>query len=166
MKDLLCTEKLPKIMDRLKDGVFLTVSADEKVNTMTISWGMIGIIWNRPIFQVLVRESRYTHSLIEKSKDFTVSMPEDKEMKDSLAFCGSKSGRDFNKFKECNLSIKPSKIVDSPIIAECKLHLECKIIAKQKIIEDQISSDLGLSFYGSKDYHTIYYGEIVACYET
>lgn len=164
MKDLSFEDKLPEMIKQLQKGVFLTVSAKGKTNTMTISWGMIGIIWNKPIFQVLVRESRYTHSLIEESDDFTINIPKENEMKEALVFCGSNSGRDVNKFGKCNLKLSPSKIVNSPIINDCNIYLECKIIAKQKIIEEQISSDLGISFYGNGDYHTMYYGEIVACY--
>ncbi|NMB08592.1 MAG: flavin reductase family protein, partial [Tissierellia bacterium] len=87
-------------------GAFLTVKDNEnRVNTMTIGWGNIGYEWGRPVFIVLVRESRYTHELLENAKDFTVSIPLDNKMNKALGYCGSKSGRDYDKFKECDLNI-------------------------------------------------------------
>ena len=75
---------------------------------------------------VPVRKSRYTHGLIEKSGEFTVSVPLNKDLKDALMFCGTKSGRDYDKFKECNLTPIPGKEIDTPVIGECQLHYECK----------------------------------------
>lgn len=150
---------------QLEKGAFLTVKSGDRVNTMTIAWGSIGRIWNKQIFQVLVRESRYTHELIENALDFTVSIPMDKHLQEELTFCGTNSGRDIDKISKCNLILKDGKKSDSPIISNCPLHYECKIIAKQRIIEDQMSVDVGISFYGNGDYHTIYYGEILECYQ-
>lgn len=160
------TYKLEEAMNYLhRKGAFLTVKSDDKVNTMTISWGNIGFEWNRPIFTVLVRHSRYTHELIEDSNDFTISIPLDDNLKKELAYCGSKCGRDINKFKECNLTLEPSRIVSSPIISECKLHYECKIVYKQDMNPELLSEEVKKTSYASGDYHTIYYGEIVSCYE-
>lgn len=166
IKDIAYNDKLKEVMDQLGKGAFLTVKVDEEVNTMTIGWGMIGLIWNKPIFQVLVRESRHTHELMERSEDFTVSLPIGKDLKEALAFCGSMSGKSINKLEGSFVRAKNSKKVNTPVISECNLHYECRIIAKQKLIEDQIGTDLGTMFYGTGDYHTMYYGEIVACYET
>ena len=66
-------------------GLFLT-SKRGKVNTMVIGWGGIVFIWGKPIFMVPVRKSRYTHGLIEKSGEFTVSVPLNKDLKDALMF--------------------------------------------------------------------------------
>ena len=56
-----------KLMERIKRGAFLTVKADDVVNTMTIGWATIGYIWQRPVFMVAVRDSRYTFTLLEKT---------------------------------------------------------------------------------------------------
>lgn len=159
------TENLEKGMKFLHTkGAFLTVKSGQKINTMTISWGNVGYEWNRPIFTVLVRNSRYTHDLMENSNDFTVSIPLSKELKNELAVCGSKSGRDIDKFKECNLTLEKSRKVDSPIIGECELHYECKIVYKQEMNPEFISKDVLESSYSKGDYHTLYYGEIVETY--
>jgi flavin reductase (DIM6/NTAB) family NADH-FMN oxidoreductase RutF len=160
------TYRLEEAMNYLhKKGAFLTVSANDKVNTMTISWGNIGFEWNRPIFTVLVRHSRYTHELMDNSDNFTVSIPLEDNFKKELAYCGSRSGRDIDKFKEYNLSLEPSKVVSTPVISGCKLHYECKIVYKQNMNPDFLSEEVKKGSYASGDYHTIYYGEIVSCYE-
>jgi len=83
---------------------------------MAIGWGTIGIIWRRPIFTVLVRPSRYTYKLIEQTNDFTVNI------------VGTVSGRDHNKFKEKHITAIPSHKIRAPIIKECLLHFECRVI--------------------------------------
>ena len=159
------TENLEKGMEFLHtQGAFLTVKSGEKINTMTISWGNVGFEWNRPIFTVLVRKSRYTFDLIENSDNFTISIPLSKALKKELAVCGSKSGRDIDKFKACNLTLENGKIVNTPIIGECELHYECKIVFKQEMSPHLLSQDVIESAYANGDYHTIYYGEIVATY--
>lgn len=149
---------------RIQKGAFLTVKAGESVNTMTIGWGLIGFIWQRPVFMVAVRDSRHTFSLMEKAEDFTVTVPTG-NMKDALMFCGSKSGRDLDKFKACNLSIAAAQQAISPVIQAVGIHLECRIRFKAPM--DPAYLDPALEeLYPAKDYHTLYFGEIIACYET
>ena len=159
------TQYLEKGMEFLHtQGAFLTVKSGEKINTMTISWGNVGFEWNRPIFTVLVRKSRFTYDLMENSDNFTVSIPLSRDLKNALSVCGSKSGRDIDKFKECNLTLEKSKKVDTPIIGECELHYECKIVYKQEMNSDLLSKDIIESSYKTGDYHTLYYGEILTTY--
>ncbi len=155
---------IQELMEILPGGVFLTVSTGKQLNTMTIGWGNIGYIWGKPIFMVAVRDSRYTYSLIEKTDEFTVSIPFNGTMKDELKYCGSKSGRNFDKFKECNLTTISGQKVDTPVIEGCKLHYECKIKFKQKMDENNLGTDFIGKWYPEKDYHTLYFGEIVSCY--
>ena len=63
------------IMKNIGKGALLTTKADGQVNTMTIGWGQIGVIWSKPVFTVLVRESRHTKGLLDKSGEFTVNVP-------------------------------------------------------------------------------------------
>jgi len=155
---------LDKAYQTLPGGAFLTVKNGDDLNTMTIGWGSIGIIWGKEIFQVLVRKSRYTYQLIENTDQFTVSFPFDGKMKKELKFCGTKSGRDFDKFKECNLNIISSREIDTPIIGGCDLHYECVIKFKQDMDENYLIPEIKKSCYAKGDYHTIYFGEIVDCY--
>lgn len=147
-------------------GAFLTVKDNEdRVNTMTIGWGNIGYEWGRPVFIVLVRESRYTHELLENADDFTVSIPLDDKMNKALGFCGSKSGRDYDKFKECDLNLLNGKKVNSPVIGDCQMIYECKIIYKHDMDLQLLDEEIRNKWYISGDKHTIYYGEIVNCYQ-
>ena len=148
-----------------KGGAFLTVKDnDGKVNTMTIGWGSIGYEWGRPIFTVLVRESRYTHKLLENAQDFTVSIPFDNKMNKALGLCGSKSGKDCDKFKECNLKMIESNNVKSPVIEGCQMFYECKIVYKHIMDLQLLDDKLKNKWYKEGDCHTLYYGEIVNCY--
>lgn len=159
------TQNLEAAMNYLhKQGAFLTVKNGDNVNTMTISWGNIGFEWNKPIFTVLVRKSRYTYELMENTNEFTVSIPLDDKLKKELAFCGSKSGRDFDKIKECNLTLDSGKSVSTPVIGDCQMHYECRIVYKQEMNPVFLSEEVKNSSYKNGDYHTVYYGEIVNCY--
>lgn len=160
------TQGLEEAMNCLhKQGAFLTVKSGDKTNTMTISWGNIGFEWNKPIFTVLVRQSRYTYELIENSKEFTVSIPLNNNLKKPLAFYGSKSGRDINKYEQCPLTLEAGKSVSTPVIGDCELHYECKIVYKQEMNPNLLTEEIKKSSYKNDDYHTLYYGEIVNCYK-
>ena len=163
-QELISEQYLAQALAILPKGAFLTTAADGKVNTMTIGWGSIGTVWQKPCFMVMVRESRYTYELIEKSTEFTVSIPLN-DMKKALAFCGSKSGRDLDKLSAAGLSTLPGKEVRVPVIKDCGLHFECKIVYKQKMEPSALEGDKNGLWYKSGDYHTLYYGEIVAAYE-
>ena len=145
------------------NGGFLTVKSNDLLNTMTIGWANIGYIWSKPVLMVAVRKSRYTHKLIESSNDFTVSIPFNNKMKNELQFCGSKSGRNYNKFKELNLKTISSSKVDTPLIAGCDLHYECKIVFKQKMQPENLINSYQKNHYTNDDYHTLYFGEILNC---
>lgn len=159
------TDHLDKMLNVMGKMGLLLVSADSegKPNAMTIGWGTIGIIWGKPIFTVLVRPSRYTYDLMEKSEDFTVNVPT-ADMADAVMFCGSKSGRDFDKFKEKGLIALSGKNVKSPIIEQCAINYECKIIHKNNVIKEKLDGKIISSAYKSGDFHTIYYGEILGVY--
>lgn len=160
------TQNLEKATEYLaKQGAFLTVKSDDKINTMTIGWGNIGFIWKKPVFTVMVRKSRYTYDLIEKAKEFTVSIPMDGDMKEALVFCGTKSGRDVDKFDECNLKLNESEKIATPAVECCGMIYECKILYKQEMDKNLLDNEIDKSCYANGDYHTIYYGEIVNSYE-
>lgn len=150
-------------MKQIKKGAFLTVKASGDLNTMTIGWATIGIVWQKPIFMVAVRDSRHTFAILEKAYDFTVSVPL-KNMTDEIMFCGTKSGRDVDKFKACKLSTKDSQAVFSPIIDIPGIHFECKIVFKSAM-DPTFLIDEYEKLYPEKDYHTLYFGEILDCYK-
>ncbi|MBW2000215.1 MAG: flavin reductase family protein [Deltaproteobacteria bacterium] len=152
-----------RLISQISKGAFLTVKADKDLNTMTIGWAMIGIAWRRPTLMVMVRNSRYTFGIIERASDFTVSLPTT-DMKEAIAFCGTKSGRDVDKYKECKLELAEAQKVTSPIIKTPGIHFECKIGFKAPMDPQFLDSEYD-KLYPAKDYHTLYFGEILECYE-
>jgi flavin reductase (DIM6/NTAB) family NADH-FMN oxidoreductase RutF len=150
-------------MKQIKKGAFLTVKSGNDLNTMTIGWATIGIVWQKPIFMVAVRDSRYTFTIIENADDFAVSVPL-KNMTDEIRFCGTKSGRNVDKFKECKFSIKNSRTIFSPIINISGIHFECKIVFKSAMDQTFLIDEYE-KLYPQKDYHTLYFGEILDCYK-
>lgn len=165
MKDLDYMNIAEDAIAKIKKGAFLTVKADDALNTMTIGWATFGVIWQRPIMMVAVRSTRHTFGIIERADDFTVTVPAS-GMNKEIAFCGSKSGRDLDKFKMCNLKIANGRNVVSPVIKTPGYHYECKIVYKSAMNPAYLDEKYDKFFYSQKDYHTFYFGEILACYET
>lgn len=153
-----------QIVEVLKKGAFLTTKSADTVNTMTIAWGSIGFIWGKPIFMTMVRKSRFTWSIIEKSHEFAVSVPTH-DMHVALGICGTKSGRDTDKFTAASLTAQKGQKIDTPVIAGAGLHLECKIIYQQNMLPKNLSADAADKWYSDNDWHTLYFGEILAAYE-
>lgn len=159
-------EYLDEVMEKLAgEGIFLTVKNKEEVNTMTIGWGFVGIMWNKPVFIAAVRYSRHTYKILEDTDEFTVSIPLEGQMKDELLKCGTKSGRDYDKFKKFNIETDESLELETPVIKDCDLHYECKIIYRQTLEAELIKNKDVKSKYKDHDYHAMIYGEIVSCHK-
>lgn len=158
------------ICKSMKKGILLTTGAGEKINTMTIGWGKLGIEWNRPVFIAYVRETRFTKQMLEESGEFTVNIPYGDIDSNILGYCGRKSGRDTNKIRDLGLTLEDSEVVAVPGIKELPLTLECRVIYKQKQDLSVMPKQILDRFYlpmddsGFRDYHIAYYGEIVNAY--
>ena len=157
---------LNELNEQLKHGAFLIAECDGKVNSMTIGWGMEGRCWNRPVFIAMVRPSRFTFELIQKSKAFTVCVPRTGEMKDELMHFGKISGRSENKFRMCGMILRDAKEITGKIIEGCGINYECKVLFSQPMISDGFvgTETIPHAFYPQGDYHHIIFGEIVAKY--
>ena len=162
-------EYAPQILEQTGKGILLTTATEGKVNTMTIGWGTLGIQWGKPIFIAFVRESRYTKAFLDKNGEFTVNVPLGEFDKNILSVCGTKSGRDIDKIKELGLTLETPEAITVPAIKELPLTLECKVIYKQDQDAKAIDPAYDARYYAKgtpneNDYHTAYYGEIVAAY--
>ncbi len=163
-----------EIVAGIKRGALVTAKVGDKVNPMTIGWGQIGIEWNKLIFTAYVRTGRFTHDLLIEAGEFTVNFEHCINASKILGFCGSKSGRDFDKVKDMDLTLEEGEKITTPGIKELPLTLECKLIYKQLQDKNEISNEMNLQFYpqdvsstnsnGNKDYHTMFYGEVVGAY--
>ena len=162
------------ILKALKKGVLLTTKAGDKVNSMTISWGQLGIGWAKPVFTVFVRKHRFTHEQLEKNGEFTISIPVGNFNRRILGICGTKSGRDIDKVAEAGLHLEEPSKISVPGIKELPLTLECRVLYKQDQDLSALAPEQRDEFYpqdvdGSyhdrnRDFHTAYVGEIVAAY--
>ncbi len=173
-KEIQVLDYAGEIMKALQSGVLLTTKVEDKVNSMTISWGTLGIEWGTPIFTVFIRENRFTKQQLDKNPEFTINIPVGEFNKKILGFCGTKSGHTTDKISELNLTLEEPSKISVPAIKELPLTLECRVVYKQKQDENAITEenrlkcypqDVDSSFHGAnKDYHTAYYGEIVSAY--
>ena len=159
------------ILSALPTGVLLVTEAEECVNAMTIGWGTPGVEWGTKIFAVYVRESRFTHELLERSGQFIVSVPygavDEKKVKKALGICGSRSGRDMDKLAKVGLHTVEADIVRTPAIKEFPLTLECRVVFSQEQPIKNISSRLKKFYPDSGEHsapHVAYYGEILKSY--
>lgn len=155
------------LLKQMPKGIFMTVKDKKgRVNTMTIGWGHIGIIWGKPVFIAYVRYSRFTYDVILNAEDFTINVPEYGTLKKALGIAGTKSGRDIDKFKEAGLTLEDSKKVISPIIKDCELQYECKTIYTQSQEPALIDPAIKEAYYKDHDTHIMFFGEILDSYLT
>lgn len=164
-REMSITEFSGDLLNQLNKGAFLIVKSKEKLNVMTISCGSIGFTWMKPTFTIMVRRSRYTYELMEESENYTVSFPFSGQLKNELAVCGTMSGRNIDKIKECRFSLKEGSLTNTFILDECEFHLECKIIYKHLIDKTKLDSKIKENIYANEDYHVLYFGEIVRAYK-
>ena len=143
-----------------KDWALVTSGSRESFNTMTVSWGGVGIMWNKPVTFTFIRPQRYTFGFLEKNGMFTMSFF-DEEYRKALQICGTKSGRDIDKVKETGLT--PAFTDDGvPYFEEARLVLVCKKLYAQDLNEDSIIEEAVKSNYSGDDYHRMYISEIVS----
>lgn len=132
-----------------------------RVNVMTIGWAQEGFIWGGPVMTVLVRPSRHTHSMMENAAHFSVCVPRRGEMKKELAFCGTKSGREYDKARACGLKLIEGKAKDIKYIDGCGLVYQCEICGKTALKTETLAADVLKKYYPDKDLHTLYFGKIL-----
>jgi flavin reductase (DIM6/NTAB) family NADH-FMN oxidoreductase RutF len=158
------TKYFAETMQRIQEeGLLLgTIGTEGKPNLMTIGWGTIGAIWGRPTFVVLVRPSRHSYALLEQVPEFTVNVLP-KELAEVAQFCGAVSGRDRDKFKEKHLTPVAGRQVRAPIVEECLVHYECRVVSRADLPPERLVESVR-GFYRDGNFHRIYFGEILAAY--
>ena len=139
------------------DWMLITAADGEKVNTMTASWGSLGVLWHKNVCIAYVRPQRYTYEFVEKAKTVSFSFF-DAEYKDALRFCGAHSGRDCDKFKETGLTYEFDE--DTPVIEQAKIILECRKLYADDLKKENFIMTEPLVNYKNNDYHRFYICEI------
>lgn len=166
VKDLSWQKIEPREIDgnpiRLFEDEWFELAAGKEgdMNLMTIAWGTLGELWNKPVVTVYVSTSRYTYEFMEKNDYFTIThFPA--SMRQQLQYLGSVSGRDEDKVKGSGLTVEFTEL-GNPIFAEADLAIECK-----KIYAEQFKSELmpleQRQWYEQRGLgiHVAYIGEIV-----
>ncbi len=141
----------------------ITAGTAEDCNTMTASWGGLGVLWGEPVVTIYVRPQRHTRAFLEKSPYFTLSFFREGEYRKELALCGAKSGSELNKFEACGFTVETDGH-GAPYVGQADLVLVC-----EKQYADTIKPACFLDraaeekWYPEKDHHTMYIGRVVTC---
>ena len=145
-----------------KDWMLITAGTEGHFNTMTASWGGLGVLWHKPVSTVYIRPTRYTDGFMKKNPIFTLSFFEEK-YRGMLEVCGTISGRDKDKVSIAGLH--GVELPDGGIsFDEARLAIRCR-----KLYEDTLNPEHFLDTsieknYPKRDYHNIYIGEITGCF--
>ena len=144
-------------------GVLLTsCSADGRRNVMTIGWGLYGSFYHdHCVTAVAVRPACYTFELLDEVGEFVLCVPTD-EIADAVAFCGTESGHRCDKFKETGLTPIPSTYVRPPSIAQCPIHVECRIYLSQRPPHLILTPEHREQPLAAQ--HTIYFAEVLGAF--
>lgn len=141
-----------------QEWALLTVGTKDKFNTMTISWGGLGTLWNKPIVTVYVKPIRYTYEFMENNEYFSISFY-DEEYKKDLGILGSKSGRDLDKIALTRL--KPKFLDKTVSFEESKLTIVCKKIYFQDLDIKNVPQGAIDKWYTTEPVHRMYIGEVI-----
>ena len=139
--------------------MLITAGNSERCNTMTASWGGLGVIWGTPAATCYIRPQRYTKEFVDREEYFTLTFFGE-EWRKALSLCGSKSGRDVDKVKECGFTVKTAAC-GAPYFEQADLVLVCRKRFAQEMDPANIPQDVKEKWYPNQDYHTMYIGEIV-----
>ena len=145
------------------DWALVTVGDHVEQNTMTVSWGGVGVMWNYPVAIVVIRPQRYTFEFTERCDKLTLSfLPE--QYRKALTYCGTHSGRDEDKISNAGLSVTFTE-EDTPAIAEARLVLECRKLYTDTIkAENFIEQGIVERWYPESDFHKVYVLQITNAY--
>ena len=153
----------------LKENVFsligeqwmlITAGTAERCNTMTASWGGLGVLWGAPAATCYIRPQRYTKEFLDREEYFTLSFLGE-EYRRELTLCGTKSGREIDKIRECNFTVETAGSCNAPYIGQAELVLVCRKRFVQPMDPVNIPEECRERWYPQKDYHTQYIGEII-----
>jgi len=141
-----------------KDWMLVTAEKpDGKANTMTASWGGLGVMWGKNVAFVVIRPQRYTKEFIDAAASFSLSFyPE--SFRKQLSYLGKVSGRDEDKISKSQLTL--AHFEDTPYFEEADAVLICQKLFTQAYTPDSfIDGEIG-QWYPQADYHTLYIAEV------
>ena len=141
-----------------KEWMLVSAGNRDGFNTMTASWGGIGVLWNKNVSFVFIRDSRYTLEFVDGNDYYSLSFFGGSHQKE-LLYCGRNSGRDVDKMKETGL--EPVFGDKAPGFAQAEIVLVCRKLYRQSMTaESFLDKELIDKFYADSDWHEIFVGEI------
>lgn len=145
------------------DWMLITAKKEDKVNTMTASWGGLGFMWNKNVAYMVIRPQRYTKEFVDHSESFSLTFFDDSFKKD-LAYLGAKSGRDEDKIAKTSLTVAEHDGI--PYFEEAKVVIFCKkLYAQEMKPENFIDQSLNQTWYPESDHHTLYIAEVIGIWQ-
>ncbi len=143
-----------------KDWLLITAGTEKECNTMTASWGGLGVIWGKPSATAYIRQSRYTKEFVDREDLFTLSVF-DESFRPALNLCGTVSGRDRDKIQEAGLT--PMEVDGTTAFEEAKMIFVCRKQYHQYMGPEGFDvQENDEKWYADKNYHTMYIGSIEA----
>ncbi len=141
-----------------EDWMLITAEKDGKANTMTASWGGLGVMWNKNVAYIVIRPQRYTKEFVDSADSFSLTFFDD-SFREILSYLGTKSGRDEDKIKKSNLTVVHDNNI--PYFEEASITIFCKkLFAQEYKPESFIDLEINKKCYPNNDHHTLYIGEI------
>jgi flavin reductase (DIM6/NTAB) family NADH-FMN oxidoreductase RutF len=143
-----------------KDWLLITAGKEDSFNTMTASWGGLGILWHKEVSYCFIRPTRFTYEFMERSNIYTLSFFAER-YRDALTILGTKSGRDGDKISAAGLTpaaAEPGAIT----FKEARLVLVCKKLYYQDLNPKNFLDAEIETHYPQKNYHRMYVGEIIS----
>ncbi|MCD8335695.1 MAG: flavin reductase [Lachnospiraceae bacterium] len=154
------TELTDNVFDLIGKQWLLVTAArpDGTCNTMTASWGGLGVMWGKDIAFLVIRPQRYTKEFIDSSDTLSISVLPD-GYKKQYGYLGSVSGRDEDKITKAGLTV--TRDGDTPYFEEARIAMICKKLFAQPYDPDSfLDQNVKEDCYPQKDYHTLYICEI------
>ena len=141
-----------------QDWMAVTAAAEGRVNTMTASWGGLGILWGLPVAAVYIRPQRYTRELMDKSGSFSLSVF-DESHRPTLSYFGAVSGRDVDKIEVSGLTAAYDG--ETPYFSEARLVFFCRKLYRQPLSPEHfVDPVLAHQWCPEGDYHIMYVGAV------
>ncbi len=146
-----------------KEWMLITGGNKDNFNTMTASWGQLGVLWNKNVLTCYIRTNRYTIGYVEEGEFFTASFFDEK-YRSALSYCGTHSGKDFDKVKEAGLT--PAEFEGAMGFEEANMVLVCRKLYTYDMQESGFVTDEGLvqQYYSKDPYHKAFIAEIIGVY--
>lgn len=142
-----------------QDWMLITAGNSAKFNTMTASWGGLGVLYNKPVAICFINPARYTYQLMESGDTYTLTFYTE-TYRDALNYCGSVSGKDTDKIKGSGLTPITTP-QGSMAFSQAWMIIECRKLVSQSISLDAINNAAEKEKRGAQPMHKMYIGEIL-----